>query len=184
MYQSLGTTNFNGFLNPLVHVLITIIIAIIILLFIIGAIILVLLFIFRDLKISNFIKNSKEIITFEVTIPRDNEVEISAADQMFSSLSGIRGGGFFDRLLGKFDYISFEIVATSELISFYVSSNDDISDLVEKQIHASYPMCEVLRVERPDIFKNEGFVEFAQLGFSKKSFFPLKVHDKPHTHYL
>ena len=177
MYQSLGTTNFNGFLNPLVHVLITIIIAIIILLFIIGAIILVLLFIFRDLKISNFIKNSKEIITFEVTIPRDNEVEISAADQMFSSLSGIRGGGFFDRLLGKFDYISFEIVATSELISFYVSSNDDISDLVEKQIHASYPMCEVLRVERPDIFKNEGFVEFAQLGFSKKSFFPLKVHD-------
>ncbi|MCL4392740.1 DUF87 domain-containing protein [Patescibacteria group bacterium] len=179
MYNtSVGFANFNNILNPVVHILLFILIAVVATLIIIAAVIIVLLFIFRDLKISNFIKNSKDFVTFEITIPRDNEVEISAADQMFSSLSGIKGGGFFDRLLGKFNYISFEIVATSELISFYVSSPDDISDLIEKQIHAAYPMCEVLRVERPDIFKNEGFVEFAQLGFSKKSFFPVKIYDQ------
>ncbi len=178
MYGSIGFTNFSGILSPILHVLLVTLITLIIVVIVLSAITIVLFFIIRDLKISNFIKNGNNMVTFEVTIPRDNEVEISAADQMFSSLSGIKKGSFFDKLLGRFDYISFEIVATSEMISFYVSSSEEISDLVEKQIHAAYPMCEVLKVTRPDIFKNDGFVEFAQLGFSKKSFFPVKVYDQ------
>ncbi len=178
MYGSIGFINFSGILSPILHVLLVTLITLIIVVIVLSAITIVLFFIIRDLKISNFIKNGNNMVTFEVTIPRDNEVEISAADQMFSSLSGIKKGSFFDKLLGRFDYISFEIVATSEMISFYVSSSEEISDLVEKQIHAAYPMCEVLKVTRPDIFKNDGFVEFAQLGFSKKSFFPVKVYDQ------
>ncbi len=138
----------------------------------------VLFFVFREIKISNFIKNKKQSVTFEVTIPMDNEIEISAADQMFSSLSGIKGGSFIEKLMGNLQFFSIEIMATAEVIDFYVTCNEDFADLVEKQIHAAYPVAEVLRTEKTDIFKNPGYVEFAQLGFSKKSYFPIKVHSE------
>ena len=66
MYNtSVGFANFNNILNPVVHILLFILIAVVATLIIIAAVIIVLLFIFRDLKISNFIKNSKDFVTFE-----------------------------------------------------------------------------------------------------------------------
>jgi hypothetical protein len=178
MYTSLNLNlnHFNKFpfnINSILLIVFFVIIAILV--FGIVAII-TAFFLIRDIKISKFIKKNKSLVTYEVDLPMDNEIEIQAADQMFRSLSGMKSPSFFDRLLGNIDYISFEIVATAEIINFYVISSKELSDFVEKQIHSSYPTAEVKLVERPDIFKNEAYVNYANLGFSKKSFYPIKIY--------
>lgn len=174
----INLSNINLNFSILGTVFIDLGIALVVLAFVFVVLSIVLFFVFREIKISNFIKNKKKSITFEVTIPMDNEIEISAADQMFSSLSGVNGGSFTEKLMGNFQFFSIEIMATAEVIGFYVTCNEDFADLVEKQIHAAYPVAEVLRTEKPDIFKNPGYVEFAKLGFSKKSYFPIKVYSE------
>jgi hypothetical protein len=160
------------FINSIFILFISLIILIILLL--VGSFVGFL--ILRQIKRDKFILNYKKSITFEVKLPMDNEVEIAAADQMFSGFSGFKEGSLWKRLLGDMKYISFEIVASAESIRFYVSCLDEISDFVEKQIHASYPSSEIRRVDRPDIFKDDAYVDYALLGFSKKSYYPIKTY--------
>ena len=173
---NLNFNNLNGLSSNILHILLIILVVVLILVIVLSILLFTAFFLIRDIKISNFIKNYKSLVTFEIDVPMDNEVEIQAADQMFRSLSGMKSGSFWNRLLGKIDYLSFEIVATAELINFYVISSQDLSDFVEKQIHSSYPTAEVKIVQRPDIFEGDSFVNYANLIFSKKSFYPIKTY--------
>ncbi|MHB8362813.1 MAG: hypothetical protein ACYDBX_04310, partial [Patescibacteria group bacterium] len=170
---ALSSSYINTLSSDFIHFVAIFLLVIILLILVLILISFVLIFITREIKISNFVRKSKKSVSYEVKLPMDNEIEIGAAEQMFSSFSGLRKGSFFDKLLGKFSYITLEIIATSEIISFYVTCNEEIADFVEKQIHASYPVAEVIKKDKPDIFKNDASVEFAQLGFSKKSYFPI-----------
>ena len=174
---ALSSSYINTLSSDFIHFVAIFLLVIILLILVLILISFVLVFITREIKISNFVRKSKKSVSYEVKLPMDNEIEIGAAEQMFSSFSGLRKGGFFDKLLGKFSYITLEIIATSEIISFYVTCNEEIADFVEKQIHASYPVAEVIKKDKPDIFKNDASVEFAQLGFSKKSYFPIKTFE-------
>jgi len=120
---------------------------------------------------------SLDMALLHVALPRDNEVKIDAAEQFFASLSTISSGGegFFKQLETP-DHLTFEIVATSGDIRFYVSTPRELKDLVEKQIHGAYPGAEVKEVSEYNIFSKQGTVEFASLKLAKEDHKPIKIY--------
>ena len=82
---------------------------------------------------------SLDFVTLLVRLPKDNEVKIDAAEQMFAGLYSLKNDGIFSFLKPE-EIISFEIVGLKEEIAFYVSCPRKIRDLVEKQIHEHIPL--------------------------------------------
>lgn len=122
-------------------------------------------------------KRKKKALTFvllQVALPRDNEVKIDAAEQMFASLSSIKKAGMIS-FMNVQDYLSFEIVAKSGDIRFYVAVPSHLHDLIEKQINGSYPDAEVKVVDEYNIFSESGKVAFASLKLKSSPYYPLKV---------
>lgn len=118
-------------------------------------------------------------VLLQVAVPRDNEIKIDAAEQMFAALASIKKGGFWQRFRTQ-EVVSFEVVARPEDIRFYVWAPKSLMDLVEKQIHGAYPDAEVLQVDDqtvfPSIFSGEGKVSFAALQLRSSSFYPIKTY--------
>src|SRR3989344_6115665 len=82
-------------------------------------------------------ERSLESVLLEVTVPRNNEVKIDAMEQMIVSLSSVKESGWKMRFKTP-PVISFEVVARSEDIRFYVWVFKEYRDLIEKQIHGAY----------------------------------------------
>ena len=80
-------------------------------------------------------KVSLESVLLQVALPRDNEIKIDTAEQLFSSLSSIGKGGMFKLP----PHLSFEIVGMPADIRFYVHTPRKLKDLVEKHIKGAYP---------------------------------------------
>ncbi len=113
--------------------------------------------------------------TLLVKLPKDNEIKIDAAEQMFAGLYSLHKGGFFS-FLKRQPIISFEIVALKEEIGFYVSCPREIQDLVEKQINGAYPSARITEVDELNIFNEEGRVSFAALKLSKPNYYPIQIY--------
>jgi hypothetical protein len=118
---------------------------------------------------------SLEMVLLEVTVPRDNEIKIDAAEQMFSTLHSIKKSGFWSKFEEE-EHISLEIVALKEDIRFYISVPMNLRDMVEKQIHAAYPGAGVKEANEYNIFSEEGFVSFASLKLTGKDYLPINVY--------
>ena len=125
---------------------------------------------FRDRE-----KRSLEYVLIQVATPRDNEIKIDAAEQMFASLHAIHKGGFWSFLKPQ-EHISFEIVAKREDIRFYVSMPKHLMDLVEKQIHGTYPGADVKVVEEYNIFNEQGKIAFAALCLANSDYLPIRIY--------
>ncbi|MDP1743713.1 MAG: TraM recognition domain-containing protein [Candidatus Amesbacteria bacterium] len=125
-------------------------------------------------------KKSLAMICLQVAVPRDNEIKTDAMEQVFNSLSSIKKGGLgpfgWFSFLQSQPHISFEIVAGKEDIRFYIIVPDKLRDLVEKQIHGSYPGAEIKIVEEPNIFTEEGHVEYTWLVMRGVPYKPLQVY--------
>lgn len=133
-------------------------------------------------------KESLHSVLLQVSVPRDNETKIDAAEQMFSSLSGLRIGGRF-AFLKEQPHISFEIVGFPGDIRFYIYVSSHLRDLVEKQINGAYPDAEILVVSDTEgkktglavgneynIFSKEGKIAFASLKLKGAEYEPIKVY--------
>ncbi len=121
-------------------------------------------------------EKAKEWNLFEIRVPRGNETEIGVAEKMFSNLIGIGGKG--KGLAEKFtisNSVSFEIVATPGVISFYVYCPKKFGEHLEKQILGSYQDAEVRKVNEYNIFTNNSKVAFTRLGLDDESYCPIKV---------
>lgn len=119
-------------------------------------------------------ENSIDSVLLQIAIPRNNEFKIDVMDQLFASLYTIKKGGWKQ----EFDIqpsVSFEIVAKQEDIRFYVWTPKKNKDLVEKQIHGSYPDAEILEVDEYNIFTSEGKVAYKAFQLGKSNFYPLKT---------
>src|SRR3989338_5274262 len=82
-----------------------------------------------------------ENIVLQIRVPRENEKDALAAEQMFSSLHGLL------RITPeKQEHISFEIAASSRGISFYAVCPRHLKDFVESQVYAQYPNAELTEV--------------------------------------
>lgn len=123
-----------------------------------------------------------------VAVPRDNEIKIDAAEQMFSAISSIRKGGTFSFLKPQ-PHISFEIVGLPGDIRFYIHTPNNFRDLVEKQIHGAYPDAEITPVDQErfqhkefvigneyNIFSSKGKVAFASLRLRSSNYLPIKAY--------
>jgi len=131
--------------------------------------------IFLWLRMRNRESRSLNFVLLEINLPRDNEIKIDAAEQMFASLYAIRKSGM-KNWMNPQAHIVFEIVGRKEDIKFYVSVHEKLRDLVEKQIYGAYPGAEVKEVDEYNIFSGEGKVVFSHLKLASPSFYPLKVY--------
>lgn len=121
---------------------------------------------------------AREGVLMEVRVPRDNEVEIGVAEQMFANIYGIGGKG--DGLAGKFSVnnaVSFEIVGLPGEIRFYVHCSKKLADLVEKQVLGSYQEADVKIVDEYNIFSKDSHVEFTRLVLDDEPYCPIRVEE-------
>lgn len=166
----------------LVGALITLILTLLVIAVICGALvaggyILYLFYKYRDRE-----KISLDSVLLQVALPRDNEIKIDAAEQLFSSFSSMKKGNWRTTP----DHISFEIVGTLGDIRFYVHTPKRLQDLVEKHINGAYPDADITIVDEDDpkqkgiigneynIFSETGKVAFASLSLSEADYMPLK----------
>ena len=117
-----------------------------------------------------------DFVTLLVRVPRDNEIKIDAAEQMFTGLYALKNSGFFKSLTKPEHIITFEIVAMKEDIAFYVTCPKPIQDLVEKQINGAYPTATLKEVDEINIFSEKGRVAFAALKLAEGNHFPIKTY--------
>jgi hypothetical protein len=115
-------------------------------------------------------------VTLLIRLPRDSEIKIDAAEQMFSSLYSIKKDGWLSSLWSNDDFFSFELVALKEEIAFYVSCPRKLRDLVEKQIQGAYPTAELTEVDEVNIFSEKGKVAFTSLSLDKAEYYPVKPY--------
>lgn len=125
-------------------------------------------------KYRNREKVALDYVTLQIAVPRDNETKIDAAEQMFSSLHSIHDGRWWS-FLKPAEHISFEIVAKTEDIRFFVSCPHHLMDLVEKQIHGAYPGADIKEIEEYNIFSEEGKVAFAALVPMGAPYMPIRT---------
>ncbi|MDP1722280.1 MAG: type IV secretion system DNA-binding domain-containing protein [Candidatus Gottesmanbacteria bacterium] len=120
-------------------------------------------------------ERSLEYVLMQIAVPRENEIKIDAAEQLFASLHSISHGGFWSFLKPQ-EHISFEIVAKREDIRFYVSCPRKLMDYVEKQIHGSYSGADIKEVDEYTIFSQTGKVAFAALKLKSSNYFPMRIY--------
>ena len=120
-------------------------------------------------------ERSLEFVLLQIAVPRDNEIKIDAAEQMFSSLYSVYKSGTLSFLKPQ-DHLSLEIVALPEQMKFYISCPKHLQDLVEKQIHGAYPGADVREVEEYNIFSEEGKLAYATFKLKNANYYPLKTY--------
>ncbi len=113
-------------------------------------------FAFLNYKFRNREKDSLDSTLIQVALPRDNEIKIDAAEQLFSSFAALHKGGKLSFLHPQAS-LTFEIVGMPGDIRFYVSVPNKYKDFVEKQINGAYPDAEIREVSEKTSMK-EGFV--------------------------
>lgn len=118
-------------------------------------------------------QKSLEMVTLEVRVPKDNEIKIDAAEQLFASFSGLGNSGFWSFLEVE-DTIAFEMIGKRGEVAFMITVPNKLKDLVEKQIYAYYPICDIRLVEEPNIFSEHGKVAFVGLKLKNEDFKPMK----------
>jgi TraM recognition site of TraD and TraG len=125
-------------------------------------------------------ENSLQMVCLQVAVPRDNEIKIDAMEQIFGSLYSIKKGkkGPFGLLtfLQVQPHLTFEIVARREDIRFYIIVPQKLRDLAEKAIHGGFPGAEILVVDEPTIFAEEGQVAFAWLVLRNAEYNPILTY--------
>lgn len=116
-----------------------------------------------------------DFVTLLVTLPKNNEIKVDAAEQMFAGLYSMKKDGFWQFLQPE-EVIGFEIVGMKEDIAFYVTCHKDVRDLVEKQINGAYPSASITEADEVNIFNETGRVAFAAVQLDKANFYPIKTY--------
>lgn len=139
----------------------------------------------KQVKEASMEKKSLEAAIYEIRLPKTNEVEIQAADQMFSALLGIGSKlSGFQKFVKAKQFISFEIVGLPETIRFYVVASKGIANTVEKAINSTYYTAEITKVNEYNIFNETSKVAFASLTLSGDAYKPIRSYEELSTDSL
>ncbi len=118
-----------------------------------------------------------EMSTLEVMLPKENEIKIDAAEQMFAAFSSLKKSHGWFGFMEIDDVLAFEIVGKKSEIRFYISAPNKIIDLVEKTIYGYYSTADIRKVDEPNIFSENGNVAYAALKHeTKEAYMPLKTY--------
>jgi len=113
----------------------------------------------------------------ELEIPRKNDKDELAAEQLFASLHSILRDRQELRLTGGIqEHLSFEIANTSGKIRFFVRVPKHLQNFVESQIRAQYPTVQIINTETDyaNIGKHSS-VATAELVLNENDFLPIKT---------
>jgi hypothetical protein len=127
-------------------------------------------------------------VLLQVSLPRDNEIKIDAAEQLFAGLAALHKSKKREYFKHQ-THFSFEIVGMPGDIRFYVNVPASVRDFVEKQINGAYPDAEIVQVNDPaakqkdgntiageyNIFSETGKVAFASLALKESEYKPIRV---------
>jgi hypothetical protein len=127
------------------------------------------------LKYKDREESSLEYVMLQIAVPRNNEVKIDAAEQMFTAFDSLYKSGRLQFLKNQ-PHICFEIVAKPGDIRFYCSCPASLRDFVEKQIYGAYPGADIVQTEEYNIFSEAGHVQFGGLKLKKDNFYPIKSY--------
>ncbi len=130
-------------------------------------------------------KRSEKLHEFDLTflhikLPKDNEIEVEAAEHLFSSLSGLKKS-FISRFFSGENRVSFEIVSKIEGIGFYVVVPDGIASYVEKQINGVYPEAEIDIVNPNEVWDRGKYTKVVELKFKGYPYSPIKTYENIKT---
>lgn len=172
--QSILNTNFNfNFLVPLGIGLVAVII-IFIVLYIIA------LKLFNKFKENVLKEKGLNLVFYEIKLPQNNDVEIKAAEQLYSGLLSVseKLKGLNKHIKAR-SFISFEMVAFKETIKFYVVCPKKISSLVDRQINGTYPTAEITIVKEYNLFPDDdSHVAYTGLVLDKDSKYPIQTYEE------
>ncbi|HNQ44988.1 MAG TPA: type IV secretion system DNA-binding domain-containing protein [bacterium] len=105
--------------------------------------------------------------------------EISCAETIFASIGGLRAQrGWAVWLWGRDDHFSFEIVANSNAIAFYVVAPRRAARYLEQQINAHYPDAVLEEVVDYNIFTAQGVIAVGSLKTTRHYALPLKTYNQ------
>jgi hypothetical protein len=167
----MNPTNINEQLLSLVLILLFFAVGVVLLAIMIYGI--GLFFKFKDRE-----KMSLEMITLLIAVPKDNEIKIDAMEQIIGSLANISKSAklkIFEPFVAQ-PMVSLEIIGTGDDIKFYMSVPKSHEDMIEKQIYSVYTGAHIEVVDEPNIFTQEGKVEYLWMGLKKNPIFPLKTY--------
>lgn len=110
------------------------------------------------------------------------QASIALAEGIFKSIGGLHiEKGFKAWLTGRSDVISFEIVSTGGLVSFYIAVPKGTKSYIEQQVHAQYPLAQIEEVPDYNLFQPDGLVASAHLVLKRENFFPIHTYKKLET---
>ncbi len=110
---------------------------------------------------------------------QDLQEDISVAENLYSTLGGLRAQRGLKALLGtRNDHFSFEIVLQNGLIYFYIGVPQKQIDFFKERFHSIYPDAEIEPIEDYNIFTPQGKVIGASLRFKKDFIYPIKTYKK------
>jgi len=133
----------------------------------------------KAVKGNSLTKKSLDTVLFEVKLPKNNEIEIQAADQMFSGLVGIQGElSKMQNLFGSKNSISFEIVGFPQQIKFYFNVPKKLAGTAEKQINGVYPEAEILKASEYNPFPEKGRVAYTSLILDKDAYKGVRTYEE------
>ena len=79
-------------------------------------------------------EESIKSVLLQIAVPKNNDIKIDAMEQFISSLYSVKKSGWKMRFDTQ-PVISFEIIARSEDIRFYIWTPKKLEDLIEKQFN-------------------------------------------------
>jgi len=154
----------------------------------IGIVVLILVAILVGFGILLYLKRVKERVMqrkslglcyFEVKVPKDNSVEIKAAEQMFTGLIGVsRKLKRLQKYTKARVFVSFEIVSFKDKIKFFVVCPNNIASLVDRQINGTYPSAEISKVKEYNLFPENAYVSYTALRLEQDSRVPIQTYEE------
>ncbi len=131
----------------------------------------------KNYRMSEHIEEIEHVLLI-LEIPRTNDKQELAAEQMFASLHGILRDKTELRMSGGLqEHVSFEIAAIGKLIRFYVWVPKHLQNFVEGQIYAQYPTVQISTAEE-DYTKRQfehSVIYTAELAMTDNEMLPIKT---------
>ncbi len=122
----------------------------------------------------------KNHILLEIRTSKDSEETEETAVQLFSTLPNLKNN-IFEKLLGKEEALSFEIMVREQSIHFLTHVPMRLLEYFKGAVHASYPESVISELEFDPVdffFEPEQSIRVASLKLKNHSYLPLKTYQE------
>ena len=120
-------------------------------------------------------KESSEQVQKDGGGKKDDKEALAVGEQVFSVLSDFSKGNFHTWLFGG-ERISLEIVNFNQETRFWLSCNNEIAGIIERQILAVYPKANISQIANPSLFQENSLAYTQELDLGLRYELPFKTY--------